>query len=203
VELAAASEPDALVEVVAAALDVPERQGQTRAQSVAEFLRAKRLLVVLDNCEHLLDAVAGFVEGVVSSCPQVRVLATSREGLGVAGERILVVPSLGLPDGDEAGAEAMQLFVERAAEAKEGFALTPSYLPRLIEGDAAGAAAVVDEALAVARRRANPTARCYTALAAGASRVDARPTRRWYCSPRPSKPASRSATSSGSGSASR
>jgi predicted ATPase len=129
VELAPAVDPDALVEVVAGALGVPERQGQPLPVTVMDFLRAKHLLVVLDNCEHLLDAVASFVARVVAGCSHVSVLATSREGLGVAGERMFVVPSLGLPEDDSTpevvgDADSVRLFVERATEAKAGFELT-------------------------------------------------------------------------------
>jgi len=129
VELAPIVGADELVEVVARALRVPDRQGQSLAASVTDFLRGKRLLMVLDNCEHLLDAVAHFVAGVVSACPQVAVLATSREGLGLDGERMLVVPSLGLPaEGADAGvvgeADAVRLFVERAGQVRPEFALS-------------------------------------------------------------------------------
>jgi predicted ATPase len=129
VDLAPAVEPEALVEVVATALGVPERQGQPLSASVGDFLREKQLLLVLDNCEHLLDAVSSFVSGVIAHCPNVVVLATSREGLGVAGERILVVPSLGVPKEGSApevagDTDAVRLFVERATEAKAGFELT-------------------------------------------------------------------------------
>ncbi len=129
VELAPAVDPEALVEVVAGTLRVPERQGQSLSATVADFLRDKRLLVVLDNCEHLLDATASFVDGVVSHSPHVAVLSTSREGLGVAGERILVVPSLSVPEDDATPefveqADAVQLFLERAQEAKDDFVLS-------------------------------------------------------------------------------
>jgi predicted ATPase/DNA-binding SARP family transcriptional activator len=129
VQLAPVVDPQALVEVIAGALEVPQRQGQTRAASLSDFLRAKHLLLVLDNCEHLLAGVAGFVEHVVSTWPQVVVLATSREGLGVSGERLLAVPPLRLPpdSSDMEGvrdAHAVRLFVARADEAKAGFALT-------------------------------------------------------------------------------
>jgi predicted ATPase len=134
VELAPVIEPEALVEVVARALDVAERQGQPLAASVTDFLRAKRLLVLLDNCEHILDAVAAFVGGVVAACPEVTVLATSREGLRARGERVVIVPALGLPpsgaDVESAlSADAVRLFVERAAEAKGRFELTPTSAP--------------------------------------------------------------------------
>jgi predicted ATPase/class 3 adenylate cyclase len=129
VELGPVLDAAVLLEAVAGSLRVPERQGQTLAASVTDFLRAKQLLVVLDNCEHLLDAAAGFVEVAVETCPEVVVLATSREALGVDGERILVIPPLGVPaDGvstEAVGAvDAVRLFVERAARHKAGFELT-------------------------------------------------------------------------------
>jgi predicted ATPase/class 3 adenylate cyclase len=129
VELAPAVDRDAFIEVVAMALGVDERQGQSLSASVSDFLRQKRLLMVLDNCEHLLDVVAVFASEVVADSPHVGVLATSREGLGIPGERILVVRSLGLPgDGESVEAvghaDAVRLFVERATETKAEFELT-------------------------------------------------------------------------------
>jgi predicted ATPase/class 3 adenylate cyclase len=129
VELAPVTEPGAVIEVVAAALDVTQRPGRALGDSLLEYLRMKHLVLVLDNCEHLLDPVARFVDDVLGSCPRVSVLATSREGLGVAGERIIAVPSLALPREDDelahAGdAEAVRLFATRAAAAKAGFAVT-------------------------------------------------------------------------------
>ena len=115
-ELAPVTDPDAVVEVIATALGVTARPGQSIDDSLLDHLRAKRLLVVLDNCEHLLDSVAAVVDRVVRACTEVAVLATSREGLGVSGERIVAVGSLGLPDPDASGdvaraADAVQLFV--------------------------------------------------------------------------------------------
>ena len=80
--------------------DVTARSGLTLEQALVEFLRHKELLLVLDNCEHVLDEAAELVEMLERSCPRVRVLATSREGLGIDGERILAVPSLGSPRPD-------------------------------------------------------------------------------------------------------
>jgi predicted ATPase len=106
--------------------------GRNLSEAVLEYLATRRLLVVLDNCEHLLAAPARMVDAIEQGCPGVVVLATSREGLGLAGERILAVPSLGLPD--HAGSvdvevlsstDAVRLFVERARDAKADFALTP------------------------------------------------------------------------------
>ena len=94
-----------------------------------DYLAAKQLLLVLDNCEHLLDAAACLVDAIEHRCPQVSVLATSREGIGLAGERMVAVPSLGVPAGDADGdelrqAEAVCLFSDRASAAKRDFALT-------------------------------------------------------------------------------
>src|SRR5207344_199953 len=90
----------------------------------------RELLLVLDNCEHLLDAAAQMVEGIERACPAVRVLATSREGLGVSGERIMVLRSLGVPaEGTSAAqaadADAVRLFADRAVAARDEFAVTP------------------------------------------------------------------------------
>jgi predicted ATPase len=97
------------------------------------------LLLVLDNCEHLLDVVAPFVDRVRGGCPGVTVLATSREPLGLAGERTWSVGPLPLPDADArapevvATAQAVQLFVDRAAAARPGFALTAENAAPVVE----------------------------------------------------------------------
>jgi predicted ATPase/class 3 adenylate cyclase len=127
-ELAPVGDPDAVVEAVATALGVVAGLGQTIDDSLFDFLRSKQLLLVLDNCEHLLDSVAGLVDRVVRACPRVTVLATSREGLALGGERILALGSLRVPNldasSDVAGAaDAVRLFVERAADARSGFVL--------------------------------------------------------------------------------
>jgi predicted ATPase/DNA-binding SARP family transcriptional activator/class 3 adenylate cyclase len=128
VEFASIADPSAVVEVVAGALHVVQRQGQSLHAHVMDFLRAKSLLLILDNCEHLLEPVARFIDDVVRACPRVVVLATSREGLGVQGEHIIAVPSLQLPAPDTpetiGASEAVRLFVERAEAAKDSFALT-------------------------------------------------------------------------------
>ena len=96
-ELGPLSDPGQVPDVVADALGVQQRPGQSLAESLVVALRAKELLVVLDNCEHLLDAAAQLVAAIVGSCPGVTVLATRREGLGVRGERMMMVRSLPLP----------------------------------------------------------------------------------------------------------
>jgi predicted ATPase/class 3 adenylate cyclase len=127
-ELSGVRDPDAVPDAMVAMFGLQPRTGLTATEVLLEFLRAKELLLVLDNCEHLLKAVAGLVDDVVRACPRVRVLATSREGLNVAGERMLGVASLDVPgEAAELDAitqcEAVVLFVERARALKSSFAL--------------------------------------------------------------------------------
>ncbi len=125
-ELAAANDPDAMIEVVAATLGVQPRAGTTLDGSIVEFLRTKQLLLVLDNCEHLLDAAATFAERVLRACDGVRVLATSREGLAVEGEQVRPLRSL-----QPAGAE--QLFTERARAVAPDFAVGTAHADAVTE----------------------------------------------------------------------
>ncbi len=127
-ELGPLSDPAGLPDVLAAALRVQPRQGMSTAESIVDALREKQLLIVLDNCEHLIAAAARMVDAIVRACPEVRVLATSREGLGVRGERMTSVRSLELPlEGSSvealATSEAVRLFADRALEAGGGFRL--------------------------------------------------------------------------------
>jgi predicted ATPase/class 3 adenylate cyclase len=130
VELGGIAEASALDDALAAVLAVRPQTGQTLAQSVLSFLSNKRLLLVLDNCEHLLEPVARLVESILRVSKEVAVLATGREALRVAGERVMTVPSLAVPDLDTdaeelASADAVHLFVERARSVRSGFAITP------------------------------------------------------------------------------
>ena len=84
-ELAAAANGGDLAQVVAIALGVVQRPQMTMAESIVDFLRPRELLIVLDNCEHLLDAAAELARAILAGAPRVRILATSREGLGIAG----------------------------------------------------------------------------------------------------------------------
>src|SRR4051812_13750980 len=127
-ELAAAREPSAVAEVVAATLSVAPRPGMSVAESVVDYLRPKSLLLVVDNCEHQLDAVWDLVSAVVRAAPGVQVLATSREGLGVEGEQIIPLRSLSVPpetadDDAVARSDAVQLFAGRATAADPGFTI--------------------------------------------------------------------------------
>jgi predicted ATPase/class 3 adenylate cyclase len=136
-ELGPVVDPGAVWEVLAATLGVAPVPGQSLDEVVLDYVAPKRLLVVLDNCEHLLGAVAGMVTTIAQRCPRVVVLATSREGLALAGEQLMAVPSLGVPAAgaarvELADAEAVRLFCDRAHDADDSFALN--------EGNAAAVA---------------------------------------------------------------
>ncbi len=127
VELASIGSAEAVEEAVAAVFGLQPAPGQTIDQSVLDYLAKKSLLLILDNCEHLLNAVAHFVETALRCSPGLTVLATSREGLAVSGERLLTVPSLQTPDStmtieDLLVTEAVRLFVQRAQDARSSFA---------------------------------------------------------------------------------
>src|SRR5262249_39956456 len=130
VELAPVGDPAFVVDAVAAALDVRALPGRPLADAVVDFLAPRSLLVLLDNCEHVLAAGATLVGAVLGAAPRVAVLATSREQLHVPGEIVFRVPSLDIPDPEERLApdalmryEAVRLFVERAASVAPGFVL--------------------------------------------------------------------------------
>src|SRR5262245_8847457 len=127
VDLAPLAEERRVAANVAEALGVRPLPGFTELQAVCAYLASRRALVVLDNCEHLLEACAETAEPLLQACPRVAVLATSRAPLGVAGETEWRVPPLSLPG--EKGAldedsDAMELFVERASKVSPGFALS-------------------------------------------------------------------------------
>ena len=137
-ELAPVGDAGALWEVLGAALGVPPPTGRPVAEAVLEYLVPKRLLLVLDNCEHVLDAGARLVDTVTQRCPGVSVLATSREGLALVGEQLVAVSSLGVPaEGLEADVlahvDAVRLFVERAHDAKRDFTLTEHNAPAVAQ----------------------------------------------------------------------
>jgi predicted ATPase len=130
VELAPVAEPAHVQEAVAAALDVRALPGRDLEAAVAEFLAGRSLLLVLDNCEHVLGAAAAVADLLLRSAPAVSIVATSREPMRVQGETVFRVPSLALPDPERSvetdellGYESIRLFVERARAAAPGFAL--------------------------------------------------------------------------------
>jgi predicted ATPase/DNA-binding SARP family transcriptional activator/DNA-binding CsgD family transcriptional regulator len=130
VELAPLSEPSLVTQVVCGTLGVREQPNRPLADVLIEVLRGKEMLLVLDNCEHLVDAVASLVDTLLATCPKLRVLATSREALNVQGESRWTVPALSLPDPHRSrtvreleGSESVRLFVERASQRDPAFAL--------------------------------------------------------------------------------
>ena len=136
VELASLSDPALVPQTVASTLGVPEQPGQLLRETLVAHLRSKSLLLLLDNCEHLLAACRGLAGALLRACPKLQILATSRETLGVDGELTYPVPSLRLPDlrrpapfARLAEYEALSLFAERAIFAQPKFILTESNAP--------------------------------------------------------------------------
>ena len=119
-DLAPVSAPEAVPIVLAQTIGAVEEPGRSLLESIVTRLRGSPALVLLDNCEHVLDAAATLVAGLVAACPEFRVLATSRQALGVAGEQ--VVPLGPLPS-DSEDAAGVQLFVDRARHVRPGFEL--------------------------------------------------------------------------------
>ncbi|MER5318845.1 ATP-binding protein [Streptosporangium roseum] len=136
VDLAALECPELLVQAVSEALRIRDHSTRPPMQVLIEHLRDKQTLVILDNCEHLLHDCAVLAETLVRAAPEVRILTTSRQVLGIAGEQTLAVPTLPLPLPDSgvsrpsleslAQYDAIQLFVERAGAVLPGFAVTES-----------------------------------------------------------------------------
>jgi len=121
VELAPLSEPEQVAQQVAASLRLRDEPGRPVLERLTDHLRARRALLLLDNCEHLLEACAGLADALLRDCRQVCILATSREALGIDGEVVYRVPSLAFPDPDQAptveavrDSVAVRLFVDRA-----------------------------------------------------------------------------------------
>ena len=127
VELAALTDAGLVPDAVAAVLDVRALSGQQLVDAVVEYITPRSLLLVVDNCEHLLPAMAGLADTLLRSAPQLTILATSREPLRVPGEVVFRVPSLDIPDPEQTldprellRYEAVRLFVERAEAAAPG-----------------------------------------------------------------------------------
>ena len=131
VELAPLSEEILVPKAVAEALKVPERSSETLTDTLVEVLADRQLLLVVDNCEHLIEAAAGLADKLLDSCPGMRILATSREALGVEGEARWLVPPLSVPEQGHAfikeleAYESVRLFVERARGRDPAFSLAP------------------------------------------------------------------------------
>ena len=116
-ELAPISDPALVASTIAQALNVEVPGNAPILDALITYLKRKRLLLIIDNCEHLIGEVRVVAAAILRTCPDVRVLATSREDLNIAGERVYRLPSLAIPD-------AVRLFADRAAAADSRFALT-------------------------------------------------------------------------------
>ena len=120
VELAPLSDPRLVPSAVASVLGIKQEGEEISPQSIARAVGARRLLLILDNCEHVVDAVAALIETIVTRCPGATIVATSREGLRIDGEHVYRVPPLGVPPEFQAAAEsalehtAVELFMTRA-----------------------------------------------------------------------------------------
>jgi predicted ATPase len=126
VDLGGVVDAGALADTVAFTVRVGPQPGVSITEALTAALRDRATLLVLDNCEHLLDGVAGFVDELTRAVPELRVLTTSREALGLSGERVVAVRPLAVPpeDGTDASAtDAVRLFVERAAAVRSSFVL--------------------------------------------------------------------------------
>lgn len=131
VELGELRDASLLVEVVAAGLGLRDESARSLREVLVDFLSSHTLLLVLDNCEQVVDAAAKLAETLLWECPELRILATSRERLGINGESVLQLSPLTVPDADREptlrslpGYDAVALFAERAAAAVPGFQLT-------------------------------------------------------------------------------
>ena len=138
VELAGLSNPDYIPQEIASTLGVREQGERRLLDTVSDYLRSKDILLILDNCEHLIEACAELAEVLLRICPELKIMATSREALGIGGEAAWRVPSLSMPDSVGVGFEsaqtielsdltkyeAMNLFIDRAENALSGFTMT-------------------------------------------------------------------------------
>ncbi len=128
-QFASISDSEGVQQSLASALRLRERPGAALVDTITDHLAQKSMLIIFDNCEHLLAACAELADRLLMACPNVRILATSRQALGVAGEAVhqvpgLTVPSVGMSNEDFMASEAVQLFVDRARERKGDFSLT-------------------------------------------------------------------------------
>jgi predicted ATPase/class 3 adenylate cyclase len=135
VDLAPVTGAGQVLTAVAGALGIQDQGGRPPGEALMATLREQAALILLDNCEHVIDEAAAFCSEVARTCPRVRILATSREPLGVDGERVYRVASLSLPQRDTEGAEdllasdAVRLFAERARAQDPSFVLDDRVAP--------------------------------------------------------------------------
>lgn len=147
VDLSPLSDAILVANTVAKALGVQEQPRQSMTDTLVNFLQARQLLLVLDNCEHLIDACAVLAQTLLSECDRIRILATSREALNIAGEQVYRVPSLALPGSEETAMalrqlqstldqllsfESVRLFSERAKSHSPGFQINSQNISRVV-----------------------------------------------------------------------
>ena len=139
VELAGLQDPELVTKSVMTSLGLRDESSRWPVSRLIEYVASKRLLLVLDNCEHLLDACAVLADAILREAPSVRILATSRQPLGIAGETVVQVGPLSVPDDEGqladrvAQSEAVALLVERAREAGAAFEVTPDNRAAVVE----------------------------------------------------------------------
>ncbi len=140
VELASLADPALVPQTVAESLGLKEQAGRTFTQTLIEDLRAKKLLLILDNCEHLVEACAELTGALLHAAPYLRILATSRQGLRITGESIYLVTPLSVPPEDPRmpveelrEIEAVRLFVERASAVNTSFTLEERNVPAVVQ----------------------------------------------------------------------
>ena len=138
VELAPLTDPSLVAQTVCAALDVTPQGNILALSALVNYLKSKNLLLVIDNCEHLIDACAQLCDSLLHACPSLRIIASSREALGVEGESAYRVPSLSLPNPNGGlqtmgESEAVKLFTDRAQAVLPEFELTEINAPFVVQ----------------------------------------------------------------------
>lgn len=141
VELAPLAEPELVPQTIASVMGLREQAGENTQDTLVNYLRDKDLLLVLDNCEHLIDACAHITTSLLRACPHLKILASSREALGIAGEVPYRVPSLSLPPASSFDApvsnleqyEAVRLFIDRAVSLQPSFAVNNRNAPAVAQ----------------------------------------------------------------------
>ncbi len=133
VDLAPVSEESRVPLALAAAIGIEEESGQPLVETIGRHLASRRVLLVLDNCEHLLTVTGEVVDTLLSAAPDLRLIVTSREGLGIEGEHVFALRSLGVPSAAAQGdlhaieeSDAVRLFVDRARQSVSSFELSPA-----------------------------------------------------------------------------
>ncbi len=136
VDFAPITDPELVSSVIAKVVGMSQVEGHRVDESIPQWLKRKKLLLILDNCEHLLETVAALAEAIIRACPDVRMIATSRQALGVSGEQVMRLPSLDVPHkiADLTPAAVMEfgavaLFVDRARSTDRSFTLTDDTAP--------------------------------------------------------------------------